>query len=96
MSTMTPFKYQIVVQWSSKNSRYEAYSPTLMLFAAKFEPSFPKAAYGDTLPAAIENSVVQSTNLLKRLKNLAILPPPSDVGETDLDYEVESLGEMVL
>lgn len=94
---MEHFEYQIVVQWDVRNNRYEAYSPTLSTFAVRFMPDFPKTAYGESMSDALENSAVQSKNLLKELKKLAILPPPADVGFTDpIDYSIElnDLGKM--
>ncbi len=76
-------KYQITVQWDSRNDRYEAYSPTLSTFASTFLPDFPKISYGRSMAAAVANANDQAIELLKQIKNLNILPPPPDVGSTD-------------
>lgn len=96
---MRALNYQVVVQWSDRNSRFEAHSPTLMQHASYFAPEFPRIAYGDTMSGAVENYLVQADKLLAVFKNLAILPPPADVGHTDpVEYveEEDSLGKMVL
>jgi hypothetical protein len=90
---MMPFEYQIVVQWSDCNERYEAYSPTLVRFSRMFVPDFPRTAYGDSPSTATENAIVQANKLLKLVKNLALLPPPPDVGKTDpVNYAKERVG----
>ncbi len=95
---MDKFDFQIVVQWNSRKDGYEAYCPTLSIFAARFAPDFPRSAHGDSMSEALENAVIQSKNLLRELKKLAIPPPPPDTGPTDpVGYvEREDLGEMVL
>jgi len=82
--------YQIIVQWSHKNQRYEAFSPTLAGVASKFIPDFPKVAYASTPSLAIENAIIQSKKVLLLLKKLSILPPPADVNYVPEDEE-ESL-----
>lgn len=76
-------KYQITVQWDSRNDRYEAYSPTLSTFANTFLPDFPKTAHGKSMSAAVASASKQATELLRQIKHLNILPPPPDVGSTD-------------
>ena len=95
---MHSLDYQIVIQWSRTNRRFEAYSPTLMNHANRFAPDFPKVAYGSSVTEAVDNYSVQSRKLFKLLRSLAILPPPSDVGPADMSHGVgdEELGKMVL
>ena len=80
-------EYQIIVQWSERNQRYEAYSPTIMGIMNQFAPDFPRYAYADTPSRAVENAIIQVKNAIKLLRRLAILPPPPDVNDVSDYYE---------
>ncbi len=94
---MVTLSYQVVVQWSPTNSRFEAYSPTLMTQSIQLAPDFPRVAYGDSIVEAVENYEVLADKFLALLKKLAILPPPADVGPAvEETVNEEILGKVVL
>ena len=76
----SPFKYQIIVQWSGiKENKYEAFVPTLMTHVQKFLPGHPTISFGDTPQEALNAAMWQAKLILKATKKLAILPPRADV-----------------
>ncbi len=93
------FEYQIVVQWDARRSMYEAYSPTMSMFAAKFLPDAERTVHNHFMEKAVWYAESQVKGLLTQVKALGIIPPPPDIGPTDpTDYasSEDDLGEMVL
>lgn len=74
------FPYQVVVQWSQSRKVYEAYAPTLVHHCRTFDPKNQFIGYSTDPAEALTNYILQAKGYFSRLRDLAILPPPTDVG----------------
>lgn len=83
---MSSFRYQVVVQWSSRRNQYEAYAPTIVHHARTFDPGHPCLGLASDPGTALTMCMEFANKYFERLRELAILPPPPDVGGADPVY----------
>ena len=72
---MTPFRYQINLQWSDKRNAYEAYAPTLLADVNRFIPEFILLAYDTDPTVALSFAMKKAQEAVAHLKKMNILPP---------------------